>query len=116
MDDHEVVRKGIKYLLEGQSGWTTCGEAGNGQEAIEKVLELKPDLVLMDISMPIMNGIEATKQIHRLSPSTKIVILSMHDSAQIAEQVKQSGANAYLIKSSSAEKLRATIAEVLQSE
>jgi two-component system nitrate/nitrite response regulator NarL len=82
-------------------------------EAIQKALELKPDLVLMDISMPNMNGIEATKQIRKQAPDTKIILLSMHDSPQIAQQGKQAGANAYVVKSSSTVELQKTIKSVM---
>ena len=90
-----------------------CGEAGNGKEAIEKALALKPDLVLMDISMPMMNGIEATRQIRQLSPVTKIVIVSLHDNEVITAQAKDAGADAYVVKACRSEILIDTIAAVL---
>ena len=78
VDDHEIVRSGLRRLVERESGWEVCGEAGNGKEAIEKALVLNPDLVLMDISMPVMNGIEATQvMMPTLSLVTKIVIVSL---------------------------------------
>jgi DNA-binding NarL/FixJ family response regulator len=116
VDDHEIVRKGIRELLRVRSDWNVCGEAANGKEAIEKLLSLQPDLVVMDISMPIMNGIEAAKQIRRLAPSTKIVILSMHDSPQIEEQAKHAGADAFLVKSGAVESLVATINILLREK
>lgn len=82
------MRSGLRRLIESQSGWEVCGEAGNGQEAIEKALALKPDLVLMDITMPVMSGIEATRQIRQLSPETKIVIVSMHDNHIISASTR----------------------------
>ena len=96
VEDHEIVRRGLYDLIDGHSGWKVCGEAGNGKEAIEKVLALNPDLVLIDLSMPIMSGIEATKQIRRLCPSVKIVIVSMYDSQRI--MAAEAGANAYVTK------------------
>jgi DNA-binding NarL/FixJ family response regulator len=113
VDDHEIVRSGLRRLLETQSGWEVCGEAGNGKEAIEKALALKPDLVLMDISMPVMNGIEATRQMRRLSPMTKVVIVSLHDNKSIAAQAKDAGAYAYLVKAAPSEIVLKTIAAVL---
>lgn len=90
-----------------------CGEAVNGKEAIEKALALNPDLVLMDISMPVMNGIEATRQMRRLSPMTKVVIVSLHDDKSITAQAKAAGAVAYVVKASPSEILLRTIAAVL---
>ena len=95
VDDHEIVRSGLRRLVERQSGWEVCGEAVNGKEAIDKALALNPDLVLMDISMPVMNGIEATRQMRRLSPMTKIVIVSLHDNKSIAAEAKEAGAGRF---------------------
>jgi DNA-binding NarL/FixJ family response regulator len=114
VDDHEMMRKGIRSLLKDERGWEVCCEAADGKEAIQNALEAKPDLILMDISMPTMNGIEATRQIRRSLPHAKIIILTMHDSPQIAEQARSAGANACLLKSDSPEHLRRTIATVLK--
>ena len=116
VDDHELVRKGIRRVLEDVPGWTISGEAEDGSQAVQKVLELKPTLVLMDVSMPVMNGIEATRAIRRVSPSTKIVILSMHNAPQLAKEAKDSGANAYVVKSSSVAELRSAIGAVLDAD
>lgn len=105
VDDHEIVREGIKRILAKDSNLDVCGEAGNGQEAVEKVLALKPDLVLMDLSMPVMGGVEATKQIRLHFPDTKIVVLTLHDSAHFVEAMKAVGADAYVLKSRSVEDL-----------
>ena len=93
-------------------GCEVCGEAANGQEAVEKTLQLKPDLVLLDVSMPIMNGLQAAKVIRQVSPTTKIVILSMHDSAQIVKESKLAGAHAYLTKACAPDELRTVIVDV----
>ena len=111
VDDHEVLRKGIRSTLDGQ--WEICGEAASGQEAIEKAAALKPDLVLMDVSMPEMNGIEATKQVLKAAPAMKIVIFTMHDSPGMVEAAKAAGAKACLTKTVPADQLRRVIAEVL---
>jgi len=113
VDDHEVLRRGIRSTLDGQ--WEICGEASNGQEAIDKAAALKPDLVLMDVSMPGMNGIEATKQILKASPAMKVVIFTMHDSQSMVAAAKAAGAKACLTKTVPADRLRGVIAEVLNN-
>ena len=111
VDDHEIVRRGVRQILEDH--WQICGEAGNGEEAVVKALELKPDLILMDISMPRVNGIEATLRIRKLSLPVKIIILSMHDSREIARQAKEAGADACLVKTCPVEELFKSIATIL---
>jgi DNA-binding NarL/FixJ family response regulator len=112
VDDHKVVRTGVKSVLSNFKSFEVCGEARDGQEALEKTLQLKPDLVLMDISMPKVNGLEATKLIRQMRPITKIIILSMHDSPQIANEAKLSGADAYLTKSSLSGQLESVITDI----
>jgi len=112
-DDHEVVRQGVRRYLETQPSLEICGEASNGQEAVEKTLSLKPDLVILDLSMPVMNGVEATRQIRQLLPSAKIIVFSMHDFTQLADTVKQAGADAYVSKSSQVDKLYEAIRNVI---
>jgi CheY-like chemotaxis protein len=112
VEDHEIVRKGLYGLIDGHFGWKVCGEAANGKEAIEKAVALSPDVVVIDLVMPVMNGIQATKEIHRLCPAIKIVMISMFDSQQIL--ASQSGANAYVGKSRSWSDLRNAIAAVLK--
>jgi len=91
VDDHDVVRMGIKSIVREMRGCEVCGDAVNGKEAVEQVIQLKPDLVLMDVSMPIMGGIEAAKVINQISPATKIVMLSMHKSDQITHAATMAG-------------------------
>jgi DNA-binding NarL/FixJ family response regulator len=98
-DDHELVRRGIRVLLENHPGWEVSAEAKDGREAVERASELKPDLVLMDIGMPNLNGIDAARQILATSPATHILILTMHYSQQVVQEVLAVGARGYLLKS-----------------
>lgn len=98
-DDHEVVRQGIRAVLQTQPDWQVCAEAGNGQEAVEKATSSKPDIVVLDIAMPILNGLEAARQILSAHPGAKILVLSMHDSEQVVRQVVEAGAAGYILKS-----------------
>ena len=104
-DDHEVLRRGIRTMLESEPGLEICGEAVDGREALEKTLAHAPDLVILDINMPILNGLEVCRQILHHKPKTKILVLSVHDSESIAEEVFVAGAQSYLSKSAAADKL-----------
>lgn len=97
-DDHPVIRGGVRAVLSRNSRWQVCGEAVNGKEAIEKVQELRPDLVVLDISMPVMNGIEAAREIRRVAPAIKILIFSMHEAPQVEAAARQAGADAIVKK------------------
>jgi DNA-binding NarL/FixJ family response regulator len=97
-DDHQVVRTGLRALLESKTGWQVCAEASNGREAVEKAGELQPDVAVLDIGMPLLNGVEATRQIRKLSPQTEILILTMHDSEQLVQEVLAAGAHGYILK------------------
>jgi DNA-binding NarL/FixJ family response regulator len=111
VDDHELVRKGLRSLLD--EDWEICGEAANGAEAVGKVRELKPDLVLLDLGMPVMGGTEAARAIRSIAPETKILVLSMHEpSEHFAKLVRIDG---YLTKSSSAETLKKAITSILSN-
>ncbi len=98
-DDHELVRRGIRVLLENHPGWEVSAEAKDGREAVERANELKPDLVLMDIGMPNLNGIDAARQILANSPATHILILTMHYSQQVVQEALAVGARGFLLKS-----------------
>jgi len=100
-DDHPMVRRGIKLVLENQKKWLVCGEASTGAEAVKQVTTLKPDLVIMDISMPGMNGLQAIQEIQNVDPDTGILVLTMHDSKQILHRAIQAGARGYVLKSDS---------------
>lgn len=109
-DDNEVVRLGVRALLATKSDWEICGDAANGREAVSKVWELSPDLIILDLSMPVMNGFEAATEIRRIAPFVKIVFLSIHDVPATAREV---GADAFVSKTSSAGELTATIERVI---
>jgi len=104
-DDHELVRHGVRGLLDARRGWTVVGEATNGQEAVEKTSKLKPDVAILDISMPNLDGLQATRQIREASPSTAVVVLSMHESDQMVRRVLDAGALGYVLKSDLAAQL-----------
>jgi len=99
-DDHTVVRDGLRLLIETQSDMKVVSEASNGREAASQVLRSKPDVVIMDIAMPELNGVEATRQIHENCPATKVIILSMHSSSEHIFQALKAGAHGYLLKES----------------
>jgi DNA-binding NarL/FixJ family response regulator len=97
-DDHTVVRAGLRALLESQAGWEVCGEASDGRDAVEKATKLKPDVAVLDIGMPLLNGVEAARRIHKSSPQTEILILTMHESDDLVQQVVEAGARGYILK------------------
>lgn len=114
VDDHPLVIDGIQARLENEGGIEVVGQAGNGREAIEQVLVLKPDVVLMDVSMPVMNGLEATRELRTQSPETRVLILSMHDNREYMVQLIQSGARGYILKDVSAAEMVKAIETVCQ--
>lgn len=111
-DDHMVLRDGLRYLLEAQGDIQIVGMAANGQEAVEQALLYCPDVVVMDISMPIMNGIEATKLICEACQNTKVVILSMHHTAEYMQRALEAGAVGYLLKDSAGKELVTAIRDL----
>jgi DNA-binding NarL/FixJ family response regulator len=116
VDDHEIVRRGVCSLLETHPGWIICGHAGDGQEAIDKTLELTPDIVIMDISMPTMNGLEATRVLRATRPQSVVIVLSQHDSKEMMREAVAAGARAYVRKSSVARDLVDTIERLARGE
>jgi DNA-binding NarL/FixJ family response regulator len=112
-DDHEVARKGIRSLLESHPGWEVCGEARDGREAVEYAGKLNPDVVLLDIGMPNLNGLDATRQITATLPETRILVLTVHDSEQVVRDVLAAGAHGFLLKSDGGRDLVAAV-EALQ--
>lgn len=111
VDDHEIVRMGVRILLSDTSQWDICGEAKDGPEAIKMVVELSPDVVILDLTMPAMGGFDTAKGIRRVSPSTRIVFFSVHETPTTARLV---GADAFVSKASAAQDLARTIVRVLE--
>ncbi len=97
-DDHTIVRQGLKKLLEEENGLKITGEAMDGREAVQQVRKLKPDVIIMDIAMPVLNGIEAARQIKQSNLQTKIIILSMHDHNRYIRELLNIGVSGYLLK------------------
>lgn len=108
-DDHQVVRTGLRTLLESKAGWQVCAQAANGREAVEKAGELQPDVAVLDIGMPLLNGVEATRQIRKVSPKTEILILTMHDSEHMIQGVLDAGALGYILKDDADRNLLAAV-------
>ena len=98
VDDHEAVRKGVCSILSSRLDIEVCGEAVNGKEAIEKAKELRPDLVILDITMPVLNGFDAAREIRKILPEARILMFSMHESKQLLEEAKKLGVHGYLTK------------------
>jgi DNA-binding NarL/FixJ family response regulator len=108
-DDHEVVRSGMRAILEAHEGWEVVAEAGDGKDAIAKALQTEPAVAIIDYSLPVMNGIEVTRQIKSKLPNTEILIFTMHDSAILIAEVLEAGARAYVLKSEANQYLIAAV-------
>jgi two-component system, NarL family, response regulator NreC len=104
-DDHAMLRQGLKKILEDRHDWRVVAEAGNGRDAVREATALKPDVAVLDIGMPLLNGLEATRQIARHAPSVRVLILSMHSDQAYVTQAVQAGAKGYLLKESAAAEL-----------
>jgi len=115
-DDHEVVRKGLIAILKQTPEWQVCGEACNGREAIEQTKKLMPDVVVMDISMPGLNGLEATDQIVKANPAARVLVLTLHDSDDLIREVLSAGARGFLLKSDSGCELVAAVEAMLSDK
>jgi DNA-binding NarL/FixJ family response regulator len=109
VDDHAVVRRGVRALLESQPGWEISAEATTGRQAVEVAKRLQPDVVVMDLSLPELNGLDATRQILKESPRTEVLVLTMHHSEELARNVLQAGARGYILKSDADESLIAAV-------
>jgi NarL family two-component system response regulator LiaR len=115
-EDHPITRQGIRKLLDDESKFTVIGEAGDGEEAVQMVEELKPDVVIMDVAMPKLNGIEATRQIKLVRPATAVLILSAYDDDEYVFGLLEAGAAGYLLKTASGDELTRAIHAVYKGE
>ncbi len=114
VDDHAVMRRGVRSLLESHEGWDVCGEATTGRDAVEQSRRLRPDIVVMDLSLPDLNGLEATGQILKDAPETEVLVLTMHQSEELARDVVRAGARGYVLKSDADENLIAAVENLRQ--
>jgi DNA-binding NarL/FixJ family response regulator len=114
-DDHEIVRRGLCSLLQKHEGWEVCGEASDGREAISMAQELKPDVVIVDIGMPHLNGLDTTRQLLQLDPNFKVIVLTITDSDQVIREALNAGARGFVLKSDAARDLVAAV-EALQGK
>ena len=115
-DDHEMVRQGLKRVIGERPDWEVCGEAATGREAAEKARQLKPDVVVMDLSMPQINGLQALKEIHKVLPRTEVLILTMYESEQLIREVLSAGARGFLFKTDAGSLLVAAIESLSRSQ
>jgi DNA-binding NarL/FixJ family response regulator len=113
-DDHDVVREGLKALLAARADFLVCGEAATGREAVAQAQKLKPDVVVLDFSMPELNGLDATRQIRQARPDTEVLILTMHDSETLAREVLTVGARGFLLKTHAKRQLAAAVDALAQ--
>jgi two-component system response regulator NreC len=113
VDDHDIVRQGVRSILRGRSGWEICGEAENGIEALQKIAELKPDVVVLDISMPGKDGLAVATELAGMKAPCKTLVLTMHNSTGVATAIQRTGAQGYVVKSHAAQHLVGAIETIL---
>jgi DNA-binding NarL/FixJ family response regulator len=106
-DDHAVIRRGLRALIEAHSDLTVCAEAGDGRAAVEMAVQRKPDIAVLDISLPILNGVEATRRLQREAPQTKVLIYTIHEDEEVISEALHAGARGYLVKSEEEDIIRA---------
>jgi two-component system, NarL family, response regulator NreC len=116
VDDHAFIRRGVQAILKSVPEWEMCGEADNGKDAVRLAGELHPEVIVMDVSMPGLNGIEATRSICRNNPGAKVVLLTLHESDELLRNGFQAGARGYLMKSDAEEELVRALRVVMGSE
>lgn len=115
-DDHELVRKGLRTVLENQPGWKVTGEAVNGRQAVELAKQLGPDVIVLDVTMPELNGLEATRQILKANPKAEVLILTMHESEKLVSEVLAAGAHGYILKADTSRLLVSAIELLAQHQ
>jgi DNA-binding NarL/FixJ family response regulator len=115
-DDHEVVRAGLRAILEAHDGWEVAAEAVDGKDAIAKAIECRPDIAIIDYSLPLINGVEATRQIHARVPKAGVLIFTMHDSDVLVGELLEAGARAYLLKSDAKQYLVAAVESLINNK
>jgi DNA-binding NarL/FixJ family response regulator len=111
-DDHDIVREGLRKILDGHAHWVLCGEAQNGRQVVNLCQEMKPDIAILDISMPELNGVDACLQVRKVSPATEILVFTMHDSEHLVRSMLAAGARGYLLKSDPAQTLIEAVASL----
>ena len=116
VDDHPIVRQGLRTLLEGRPGWEVVGEASDGVEAVEKVTSLNPDVVVLDVTMPRMNGLEACRVIRQKTSALEVLFVTQHDSPQMMREALEAGARGYVVKSNAARDLLNAVEAVSQHQ
>ncbi|HYL15684.1 MAG TPA: response regulator transcription factor [Terriglobales bacterium] len=112
-DDHEVVRQGLRTILKARPEWTIAGEVENGQQAVQAAMQIRPDIIILDITMPIMSGLEATQEICNLNLGSRVLIFTMHDSKSLVKTLRKAGALGYVLKSHAARDLIRAIEALL---
>jgi DNA-binding NarL/FixJ family response regulator len=115
-DDHAVVRAGLRTLLDSRVGWQVCAEAVDGRDAVEKAAKYKPDVAVLDIGMPLLNGVDATRRIRKVSPHTQVLILTVHESDELVQQVVEAGARGYILKDDADRVLLAAVDAIRQNK
>lgn len=115
-DDHEIVRSGVRNLIESSGKYACCGQAASGREAVKMAEDLQPDVAVLDVTMPELNGIEAAKQILKLCPRTKVLVFTVHDAEQVVVEIFRSGAHGYVLKSDAGRQLIEAIGHVLSGK
>ena len=115
-DDHEVVRQGLRTILKARPEWQICGEAENGKDALQAAKELQPDVIILDITMPVMSGLEAAQEIGKLDIESRVLIFTMHDSRSLVKAVRRAGARGCVLKSRAAKDLIRAVEALLNGD